>query len=105
MYYKSNIAYFIHVYIDYLVHFCYLHLDHIQVLEYVYELLVARVVPILTLLLHLHYLVFHGFIVLEVLAEFMGVSALAHPFGHHVDGSFEVVLLSFHVVKGFEDVL
>ena len=65
---KSKIANFIHVDIHNLVHLFDLNLDHVQVLEYVDQLLVSRVIPILTFLLHLDYLIFHVFVILDMLA-------------------------------------
>ena len=78
--FKSNIAYFVHVDFHNLVHFFDLDLNHVQVLEYVDKLLVSRVIPVFTILLHLDYLIFHVFVVLDMFTQLMSVAAFTHTF-------------------------
>ena len=77
---KSDIVNFIHVDLHDLVHLFDLDFDHVQVLEDVYELLVSRVVPVFSLLLHLDYLFLHVFVIFDVLAELMVVATFTHTF-------------------------
>ena len=97
---RSDIVNFIHIDLHDLVHLLDLDLDHVQVLEDVYELLVPRVIPVLSLLLHLDYLVLHVFVVFDVLAELVVVATFAHTFGHHVYCTLEFILLSLHSIEG-----
>ena len=81
---RSEEVKFVVVNFNDLVHFPHLLLDLVEVLEDVYELLVAGVLPILALFLHPHDLLLHLFVVLDVLAQLVGVLTLTHALGHHV---------------------
>lgn len=77
---SSAVAQLVHVDFHNLVHLLDLQLHLVQVLEDVDQLFVARIVPVLPLLLQLHYLILHLLEVLDVLAQLVRVFAFPHAF-------------------------
>lgn len=62
-----------------LVHFFDLHFDLVQVLKNVDQLLTLRVIPLLSSVLQLYYLLLHQLVLLQMLTQLVSISTLTHP--------------------------